>query len=85
MIFAAVHWFMEFWNGRYQLGARRNPERSRPMFVHSMKKVHEPLASDVVAYEDEGEGECLDHNCDDKIHVRVSVNASVLIAVVVVL
>lgn len=82
MILAAVHWFVKFWNRRYQLGARRNPERGGPMFVHSMKKVHKPLAGNVVAYQDKGEGKCLDHERDKKIHVRVSMNASALITIV---
>ena len=82
MILAAVHWFVKFWNRWYQLGARQNPERGGPMFVHLMKKVHKPLAGNVVAYEDKGEGKCLDHKCDKKIHVRVSMNASALITIV---
>jgi hypothetical protein len=85
VIFAAVHWFVKFWNRRYQLGACRNPERGGPMLIHSMKEIHEPLAGDVVAYEDEGEGKCLDHDRDNKIHVRVSVNTSALIALAVAL
>ena len=82
MILAAMHWFMKFWNHQYQLSARWNPECGRPMFVYSMKKVHKPLAGNVIAYEDKGEGKCLDHEHDKKIYVRVSMNASALITIV---
>ena len=85
MILAAVHWFVKFRNRQYQLGARRNPERGGPMLVHSMKKVYEPLAGNIVAYEDEGEGKCVDYERDDEIHVRISMNASALIIIAIAL
>lgn len=51
------------------------------MLIYLMKEIHEPLAGDVVAYDDEGERKCLDHERNDKIHVRVSVNALALITI----
>lgn len=51
------------------------------MVVHSLKKIYKPLAGDVVTYEDEGEGECMDHDSNEKVHVRVSANTSALIAI----
>ena len=80
MIFAAMHWFMKFWNCRYQLGGRRNPKLGGPMIFHSLKDVYEPLTGDVIAYDDKQEGKHLDHHCEDKVHVGISVNMSALIA-----
>ena len=47
------------------------------MFVHALKKVNEPLTGDVVADEDKGEcvgvkQECVEHKCEDAVHVAVS-------------
>ena len=47
------------------------------MFVHALKKVNEPLTSNVVADEDKREcvgikQEGVEHECEDAVHVAVS-------------
>ena len=51
------------------------------MLIYLIEKIYEPLPGDVITYEDEGEGKCLDHNRNEKVHVRVSVNISALVAI----
>lgn len=77
VFFAAVHGLMQLRDCRYELYGIRNLEVGGPVGIHSAKEVHEPLAGDVVADEDEGEGaEVLDVYVDDEgeytVHVAVS-------------
>ena len=77
MIFSAVHWFMQLGNRRYELHGSRNLEVGRPVCIHSVKEVDEPLAGDVVADEDEGDSTevldvCVEDDREDAIHVAVS-------------
>lgn len=77
MIFLAVHWFMQLGNRRYELHGSRNLEVGRPVCIHSVKEVDEPLAGDVVADEDEGDSTevldvCVEDDREDAIHVAVS-------------
>ena len=79
VIFAAMHWFVEFRNSRNELSRCRNPEVRRPMRFHPDEEVDEPLTGDVVAQKDDDEGERLDNEgLDDggnnEIHICVSAN-----------
>ena len=77
MFFLAMHQFMQLGSCGYELCGSRNLEVGRPVCIHSVKEVDEPLAGDVIADEDKGNSaEVLDVRVDDEredaIHVAVS-------------
>ena len=77
VIFSAMHRFMQLRNRGYELRGTGNLEVGRPVCIHSVKEVDEPLAGDVIADEDKGNSaEVLDVRVDDEredaIHVAVS-------------
>ena len=81
MVFPAVHGLVQFGNCGYEFFGWRNPEGSGPMLVHAGEEVDEPLAGDVVADDNEEEGEGLDDKANEVVHVRVSAQLSVFIGV----
>jgi len=67
-----MHRFVKFRDGRYKARSFRNPEVGGPMF-HSLEEVDEPLAGDVVAEDDEGDGAgIVDYEGRDVVHIAVS-------------
>jgi hypothetical protein len=49
MIFAAMHWFMEFQDSGDEFGRCRNPEARGPMLLHLREEIDKSLAGDIVA------------------------------------
>ena len=72
MIFAPMHRFVKFRDGRYKACSFRNPEVGGPMF-HLLEKVDKPLAGNVVAEDDERNGAgVVDHKGHNVVHIAVS-------------
>ena len=79
MIFPAMHRFVEFWNRGDEFSRFRNSEAGGPVLFHPHKKVDEPLAGDIVAQDNDKEGEELDNKGrndrrHNEVHVCVSAN-----------
>ena len=73
MIFPAVHRFVQFGNHGYQFFGWRNLEGRGPMLIHVDGEIDKPLTHDVIADKDKGDGKGLDVNCNEVVHVWVSV------------
>ena len=79
MIFAAMHWLMEFRNGRDKFSGGRNPKARGPMLFHPHEEIHKPLAGDIIAQDNDKESkgldnESLDDGGNNEVHICVSAN-----------
>ena len=67
-----VRWLMELRNCRNKGGVVGGLNLLRPMLVHSVPQIHKPLASNVIADEDQEEGEESDDISRYVVHVTES-------------
>lgn len=69
VICPTMHGFMQLRNSGYERRGGWDPEGRRPMF-HTAIEVYEPLAGDIVAEQDDGDGaKVIDYEGSDVVHI----------------